>query len=304
MTSYTDWRSQLPVVSGRLQFGALLANQSWFRVGGPADVLFKPKDIDDLCHFLKNRPQNVPVTILGAASNVLIRDGGIAGIVIRLSAGFADITRFEDCLEIGAAALDRTVAMQAADWGLTGFEFLVGVPGSIGGAVKMNAGCYGREIKDVLVWADIVNLDGQIQRLSAAELEFSYRHSNLDATQIVVRVCLRGVAGDSAPIHQRLQQLLAERESSQPVKGRTGGSTFKNPSPDSAWQLIDTAGCRGLQIGGAQVSEKHCNFLLNLGQATAAELEQLGETVRQRVERQTGKKLQWEIIRLGESQRR
>lgn len=294
-----DWRTQLPTVAGRLQFDAPLANQVWFRVGGPADVLYRPKDVADLCLFLQQRPEGVPITILGAASNVLIRDGGISGIVIRLSGGFAEITRDGDCLEVGAGALDRTVALYAAEQGLQGLEFLVGVPGTIGGAVKMNAGCYGRELKDVLEWADVIDFNGNLSRLTPADLKFDYRQSSLTPDQIVIKVRLKGLPGVVAEIQERLKKLLCEREESQPVKGRTGGSTFRNPSPQSAWQLIDAAGCRGLTIGDAQVSDKHCNFLLNLGTASAADIETLGETVRERVLQQSGVSLHWEIVRLG-----
>lgn len=294
-----DWLKNLPDVKGRYQPGALLSEQTWFRVGGPADLLFRPQTHEDLATFLQWKPESVPVTLLGAGSNILVGDGGISGVVIRLGRGFADIQIEGTNLIVGAAALDRTVALTCADAGLSGLEFLVGVPGTIGGAVKMNAGCYRQEVKDVLLWADVMDYQGKITRLSNAELGFTYRHSALREDQIVIAACFGLSMSQPGVIHDRLSQLLSEREQSQPVKGRTGGSTFKNPISHKAWELIDKAGCRGLQIGDAQVSEKHCNFLLNLGTATAKELAQLGEQVRQRVETVSGVLLEWEIIRLG-----
>lgn len=294
-----EWLDNLPTVEGRYQPQALLAKQTRFRVGGPADLLFKPQTIDDLILFLKAKPAGIPVTVLGAGSNVLVRDGGIAGVVIRLGRGFAEINIEGTQVIIGAGALDRTVALTLADAGLSGLEFLVGVPGTIGGAVKMNAGCYGQEVKDTLVWVDVMDHQGQISRLSKAQLNFSYRHSSLADDQIVIAACFELIPSEPAKIHQALSRLLAEREESQPVKGYTGGSTFKNPLPHKSWQLIDQAGCRGLQVGEAQMSEKHCNFMLNLCNATAKDLEMLGEQVRNRVRQTSGVDLQWEIIRLG-----
>lgn len=295
----TDWLANLPDVRGRYQPGALLSEQTWFRVGGPADLLFRPQTREALTTFLQWKPELIPVTLLGAGSNVLVGDGGIPGIVIRLGRGFADIQIEGTSIVVGAAALDRTVALTCADAGLSGLEFLVGVPGTIGGAVKMNAGCYGQEVKDVLLWADVMDYQGKVTRLSNAELGFTYRHSALRDDQIVVAACFDLKTAIPGVIHERLIQLLSEREQSQPVKGRTGGSTFKNPVPHKAWELIDKADCRGLQIGQAQVSEKHCNFLLNLAEATAKELADLGEQVRKRVESTSGILLEWEIIRLG-----
>lgn len=294
-----DWLTNLPNVKGRYQPGALLSEQTWFRVGGAADLLFRPQTHEDLATFLQWKPASVPVTLLGAGSNVLVGDGGISGVVIRLGRGFANIQIEGTNLIVGAGALDRTVALTCADAGLSGLEFLVGVPGTIGGAVKMNAGCYGQEVKDVLLWADVMDYQGKVTRLSNAELGFTYRHSTLHHDQIVITACFELRIAQPSAIHERLAQLLSEREQSQPVKGRTGGSTFKNPIPHKAWELIDKAGCRGLQIGEAQVSEKHCNFLLNLGEATAKELAELGEQVRQRVEAASGILLEWEIIRFG-----
>lgn len=295
-----DWCQSLPKVRGRYNFNSLMASQTWFRVGGEADILFRPVDLGDLKTFMAKRPVDTPVYVVGAGSNLLVRDGGIRGIVIRLGRGFATIERDGLEIEVGAGALDRTVAMTCGEWGLSGLEFLVGVPGTIGGAVKMNAGCYGSETKDRLVWADVMDFSGQVQRLTPADLGMSYRYSNLRPDQIVVKARFKCDKGDSQEIMQRLEALLAEREASQPVRGRTGGSTFRNPEGHSAWKLIDEAGCRGLTIGQAQVSEKHCNFLLNMGASSAADLENLGETVRKQVKDTSGYDLHWEIIRIGE----
>ena len=306
LPSFGDWRDDLPTVRGRYVFNAPLSDQTWFRVGGPADVLYQPADQDDLSFFLKNKPTGIPVYIVGAGSNLLVRDGGLRGIVIRLGRGFSSLDLQENALEVGAGALDRTVALTCAQAGLGGLEFLVGVPGTIGGAVKMNAGCYGLEVKDVLDWADVMTLDGVVTRLSADDLAMTYRHSSLRDEDIVVRARFRCHQIDPDEGNQKVQKLLAEREDTQPVRGRTGGSTFRNPdSPDplsakKAWQLIDDAGCRGLQIGDAQVSPKHCNFLLNLAGATAQEIETLGDTVRDRVKATSGIDLVWEIVRIGE----
>lgn len=293
--------TDLPSVRGRYTPQARLADLTWFRVGGPTDVLFRPADCDDLSLFLSQISSDIPVTILGAGSNVLVRDGGIPGVVIRLGRGFSEATLGEDgtTLSVGAGCLDRTVALTCQERGLGGLEFLVGIPGTIGGAVKMNAGAYGTEIKDVLVWADVMDPQGVKHRLTRDDLGFSYRHSELPPGWIVVGAALGGEPQDPQVISPKLQHILAEREATQPVRGRTGGSTFKNPLPEKAWELIDKAGCRGLMIGDAQVSEKHCNFLLNLDKASAQDLESLGEEVRQRVFQLTGHELEWEIIRLG-----
>lgn len=293
--------SDLPLVRGRYTPQARLADQTWFRVGGATDVLFRPADGDDLSSFLSQISSEIPITILGAGSNVLVRDGGISGVVIRLGRGFSTISVEDKEAEIyvGAGCLDRTVALHCQEIGLGGLEFLVGIPGTIGGAVKMNAGAYGTEIKDVLIWADVLDPQGIKHRLSASDLGFSYRHSELPENWIVVGAALEGNHDDPQVISEKLHHILAEREATQPTRGRTGGSTFKNPLPEKAWELIDKAGCRGLKVGDAQVSEKHCNFLLNLDQATAQDLETLGEEVRSRVLQKTGHQLEWEIIRLG-----
>ena len=292
----------LPPLRGRVEVNAPLGPATWFRVGGAADVLVRPADLDDLLLLLRDMPADISLTILGAASNMIIRDGGIAGMVLRLARGFGDVVVEADGIIAGAAALDVTVAETAAAAGLAGLEFLVGIPGSIGGAVAMNAGAYGREIKDVLEWVDIATPEG-LMRLDAAALHFAYRHAQLPARGVVVRAKLRATLGDKAEISARLAEIRAAREATQPVRARTGGSTFKNPPGDrKAWELIDAAGCRGLLRGAAQVSEKHCNFLINLGGASAADIEALGEDVRARVLAHSGIALEWEIRRIGRAQ--
>ncbi|MBJ7251009.1 MAG: UDP-N-acetylmuramate dehydrogenase [Acetobacteraceae bacterium] len=289
----------LPPLRGRVDRAAPLGPATWFRVGGPADVLVRPADLNDLLLLLRDMPADMPLTVLGAASNMIIRDGGIAGVVMRLARGFGDVMVEADGIIAGAAALDVTVAETAAAAGLAGLEFLVGIPGSIGGAVAMNAGAYGVEIKDVLDWAEITTPEGLL-RLDAAALHFAYRYAQLPARSVVVRARLRAVAGDKTAIAARLAEIRAAREATQPARARTGGSTFKNPHGDrKAWELIDAAGCRGLTRGAAQVSEKHCNFLLNLGGASAADIEALGEEVRARVLAHSGIALEWEIRRIG-----
>jgi UDP-N-acetylmuramate dehydrogenase len=289
----------LPPLRGRVERDAPLGAATWFRVGGPADVLVRPADLDDLLLLLRDMPPDMPLTVLGSASNLIIRDGGIAGVVLRLARGFGDVVVEANGIIAGAAALDVTVAETAAASGLGGLEFLVGIPGSIGGAVAMNAGAYGVEIKDVLDWVEIATPDGLL-RLDASALHFAYRHAQLPARGVVVRARLRALAGDKTAIAARLAEIRAAREATQPVRARTGGSTFKNPHGErKAWELIDAAGCRGLKHGAAQVSEKHCNFLLNLGGASAAEIEALGEEVRARVLAHSGIALEWEIRRIG-----
>ena len=290
---------RLPAVRGRLTANAPLAGVTWFRVGGPAEVMFRPADRDDLLDFLAAKPADVPVTVLGVASNVLIRDGGLPGITLRLGRGFADITADGSDILCGAAALDLNVATAAKLAGIAGLEFLSGVPGTIGGAVRMNAGAYGKETKDVLVWAEAADADGKVHRLSNADLEFEYRRSALPDDWICLGARLHGEAGDPAEIEARMKEIQSQRADSQPIRSRTGGSTFKNPPGQKAWQLIDAAGCRGLKLGGAMVSDKHCNFLINIGEATAADLENLGEEVRRRVKETSGIELDWEIKRLG-----
>jgi UDP-N-acetylmuramate dehydrogenase len=289
----------LPPPRGELITNAPVGKQTWFGVGGPAEILFRPADAADLGVFLSALPPEIPITVIGVGSNLLIRDRGIAGVVIRLGRGFAGIEIERDEVRVGAALLDRILAFAAADAGIGGFEFLSGIPGSIGGSVRMNAGAYGREIKDLFVSATALDRSGGTHTVDCRKMELSYRHCGVDPSWIFVEARLRGMAGDRATIASRLTEIRAAREATQPVRARTGGSTFKNPPGDSAWRLIDAAGCRGLVCGGAMVSEKHTNFLINTGSATAADLEALGEEVRRRVYETSGIALEWEIERIG-----
>ena len=289
----------LPPLRGRAQADAPLAPATWFRVGGAAEALVRPADARDLAAFLRALPHTVPVQVIGACSNLIIRDGGLPGIVIRLARGFSRIMTEPDGVIAGAAALDVTVAEHAAAAGLAGLEFLCGIPGSVGGAVAMNAGAYDGEVAHVLDWAEAITRGGEFIRLDAPALAFAYRHARLPAGSIVVRARFRARAGLTTAIAARMAEIRADREASQPVRARTGGSTFRNPPHMKAWELIDAAGCRGLGRGGAQVSEKHCNFLINTGAATAADLEGLGEEVRRRVFAASGVSLEWEIHRIG-----
>jgi UDP-N-acetylmuramate dehydrogenase len=290
---------RLPKLRGRMQEDAALAPATWFRVGGPAELLVRPADAEDLCGFLAGLPLEIPVVAIGAASNLIVRDGGIPGVVIRLARGFNAIETQADGVVAGAACLDVTVAEHAAAAGLAGLEFLSGIPGTIGGAVAMNAGAYGGDVASVLDWAEVVTRDGTLVRLDAARLAFAYRHAALPPGAIVVRARLRAQPGEPAIIAGRMAEIRASREATQPVRARTGGSTFRNPPNMKAWELIDAAGCRGLVRGGAQVSEKHCNFLLNTADATAADIEGLGEEIRRRVHAMSGVALEWEIRRIG-----
>jgi len=289
----------LPPVRGTYAEGALLKDLMWFRAGGPAEILFRPADAEDLATFLYAKPADVLVTVIGVGSNLLIRDGGIPGVVIRLPGSFGKITGEGTRIRAGAAALDAAVARAAAEAGVAGLEFLRGIPGTIGGALRMNAGCYGREIKDVFAEARAIDGSGNIVTLNASDMEFVYRKSGVPEGFVFVEAVLQGEAGDPDEVRARMNALVEQRESTQPVKAKTGGSTFKNPPGHKAWQLIDEAGCRGLMHGAAQVSEKHCNFLINTGEATAAEIEGLGEDVRARVKDKFGIELEWEIKRVG-----
>lgn len=292
--------SQLPQVRGRYSMGEPLSKYVWFGVGGPADVIFKPADTEDLVFFLKEKPSDIPVFVLGVGSNVLIRDGGLSGVVIRLGRGFTHCVVEGDTLIAGAGVLDRTVALTAADAGLAGLEFLASIPGTVGGALKMNAGCYDSEIKDVLLWAKALDMQGNLKTYSVEDLQYTYRHCGLEEPVIFVEACFQSKAKQpAAEIHQKINELLARREASQPIRAKTGGSTFKNPEGMRAWELIDKVGGRGLKIGDAQFSEKHCNFLINTNNATAAEIEALGELVREKVQNECGVELQWEIMRIG-----
>jgi UDP-N-acetylmuramate dehydrogenase len=289
----------LPPVRGSYVRGAPLKDLVWFRAGGPAEVLFRPADVDDLAAFLFARPQDMRVGVIGVGSNLLVRDGGVPGVVIRLSSAFGRIAVEGARVRAGAAALDAAVARAAADAGVGGLEFLRGVPGTIGGALRMNAGCYGREIKDVLVEATALDGHGEKRVLSGDDMGFSYRKSQAPDDLVFVEAVFEGVRDDPAAVRERMDKLVAQREATQPVKTRTGGSTFKNPPGQKAWELIDKSGCRGMTLGGAQVSEMHCNFLINTGAATASEIEGLGEAVRARVKAMFGVDLEWEIKRIG-----
>jgi UDP-N-acetylmuramate dehydrogenase len=294
---------RLPAVRGRLAADAPLAPVTWFRVGGPAEVLFRPADEEDLCAFLAACPSDVPVTVVGVASNLLVRDGGIPGVVVRLGRGFAEVSADRGDgggrIRAGAGALDLNVALAARDAGIGGLEFLSGIPGTVGGAVRMNAGAYGREVKDAIVEAVAVDRQGRRHRLDRAGLGLSYRHSELPEDWIVTSALFEGEPADPDELSRRIEEIARARAESQPVRARTGGSTFANPEGAKAWELIDRAGCRGLALGGAQVSEKHCNFLINTGDAVAADLEDLGEEVRRRVRAISGVELRWEIRRIG-----
>ncbi len=288
-----------PDWNGRLLNDKPLAPYTWFRVGGPAEVIATPFDEAALSQLLA--ATNGPILAIGVGSNLLVRDGGIDGTVIRLGRGFNEITVDGTRIRAGSAVLDAKVATAAADAGIAGLEFLRGVPGTIGGAVRMNAGCYGTETKDRLVEARVAFRDGSVKTLSNAELGFRYRHSDLPDDAVVIDATFEGEADDPAAIHDRMTTLMSNRETSQPIREKTGGSTFRNPEGESAWKLVDAAGGRGLRVGGAQMSEKHCNFMINTGDASAADLEGLGETIRQRVKETSGHDLHWEIKRVGKA---
>ena len=289
----------LPPVRGSIARDVGLKDMVWFRAGGPADVLFRPADVKDLGMFLAARSSDIPVYVIGVGSNLLIRDGGMPGTVVRLPASFGKIEAHGTRIRAGAAALDAHVARVAADAGIAGLEFLRGVPGTVGGALRMNAGCYGREIADIFVEATALDGQGNAVTLTAAEMGFSYRHSEARDDLIFVEAVFEGTPDKPEAIKARMEELAANREASQPIRSKTGGSTFKNPPGHKAWELIDRAGCRGLMHGAAQVSEKHCNFLINTGEASAADIEALGEDVRRRVKETQGVSLEWEIKRIG-----
>ncbi len=293
---------QIPV-RGKLTAGAPLAPLVWFKSGGTAEWLFEPADTADLCAFLEQLPPPVPVMALGLGSNLIVRDGGVAGVVIRLGKAFAKVAKCADLtLECGGGASGILVSSTARDEGIAGLEFLRSIPGTVGGFVRMNGGAYGREVKDILVDCDVVIRSGEIATLPLSELGYTYRHSDLVDGCIVVAARFKGEAGDPAAIQAEMDRISTSREASQPLRSKTGGSTFKNPEGGKAWELVDKAGCRGLTLGGAQVSEKHTNFLINTGEATSAEIEALGEEVRRRVREQSGVELEWEIKRVGKAQ--
>lgn len=297
-------QSYLPDLRGKLNFKVPLNARSWFRVGGPAEVLINPADTEDLAYIIQNIPLNWPVFTLGATSNLLIRDGGIEGISLQLRRGFNDIIPDDaEGLIVGAGCLDTVVAENAVQLHLEGMEFLIGIPGSIGGAILMNAGAHGSEIASILDWVEIMTREGEIIQLPAASLGLSYRHSSLPQDAIILRARLQGKKSNPDTIRNYMDAIRKQREQTQPIRSRTGGSTFRNPDPSisqhKAWELIDMVGGRGLSIGGAQVSQKHCNFLINTGNATASDIENLGEELRRRVFESFGIKLIWEIKRVG-----
>ncbi len=305
MTGFPDivpaLSAAMPKLRGRMLANQRLSDVTWFRVGGPAQVLFTPADEEDLAYFLLNLPPEIPVTAIGLGSNLLVRDGGVEGVVIRLARGFNEVTVEDDLVKTGTAVPDVKVSRTAADAGLSGLAFYRGVPGAIGGALRMNAGAYGRETKDALVEARAIDRKGKLHVLKNGDFGYSYRHSSVPKDFIFTQAIYKGEPGDPAAIAAEMEKITEARESTQPIKSRTGGSTFKNPPGQKSWQLIDAAGCRGLVVGDAQVSEMHCNFLINRGNATAADIENLGEEVRRRVKENSGVELEWEIVRLGKT---
>ena len=293
--------NRLPKVRGRYQENVPLSRSTWFQVGGPAEVTFKPSDLEDLQHFLKDCPRDIPIHVIGVGSNLLVRDGGVSGVVIRLGRGFTNMYIDGQSMDIGSAVMDRNVAMASAEAEIEGFEFLCGIPGTMGGALRMNAGAYGSDISQILEWALVVDRQGKLHCLKVEDLGLSYRHCSLPKDWIFVGARIRGRQGKRDEIQARIDEFLTKREETQPVRSRTGGSTFANPNGHSAWKLIDDAGGRGLKVGGAQMSELHCNFMLNTGDATAEDLEMLGETIKEIVKSTSGIDLRWEIERIGES---
>jgi UDP-N-acetylmuramate dehydrogenase len=292
-------KAKMPKLRGRLLPNQSLAELTWFRVGGAAQLLFMPEDESDLSLFLANLPAEIAVTVIGLGSNLIVRDGGVPGLVIRLGRGFGDVTVEGTRIRAGAAVPDVKVARAAQDAGIAGLSFMRGIPGGVGGALRMNGGAYGRETKDALIEARAVDRQGRAHVLSNRDMGYTYRHCGAPADYIFTQALYQGEPGDPAVIAAEMDKITESREATQPIKSRTGGSTFKNPPNGKAWQLIDAAGCRGLKVGGAQVSEMHCNFLINLGGATAADIETLGETVRRRVKENSGVELEWEIERIG-----
>jgi UDP-N-acetylmuramate dehydrogenase len=294
-----DLKAKMPALRGRLLANQTLAELTWFRVGGPAQVLFMPEDEQDLGYALAHLPADIPVTVIGLGSNLIVRDGGVPGVAIRLGRGFGNVTVEDTRIRAGAAVPDVKVARAAQEAGIAGLSFMRGIPGGVGGALRMNGGAYGRETKDALIEARAVDRAGRVHVLRNADMGYNYRHCGVPADYIFTEALYQGERGDPAVIAAEMDKITESREATQPIKSRTGGSTFKNPQGRKAWQLIDAAGCRGLKIGGAQVSEMHCNFLINRGGATAADIEALGENVRRRVKETSGVALEWEIERIG-----
>ena len=296
-----DLAALMPQLRGRVSANQSLAPFTWFKVGGPAQILFTPADEPDLAYFLKSLPADIAVTQIGLGSNLIVRDGGVPGVVIRLGGrAFGAVELLDGArVRVGTAMPDQIFAKRVAEAGLAGMEFYCGIPGSIGGALRMNAGAHGGETVDVLVEARGVDRRGNIRTFSNADMGYSYRHSDAPEDVIFTSVMFQGRADEPAAIKERMAEITAKREASQPIRERTGGSTFANPKPQSAWQVVDAAGCRGLVMGDAQVSEMHCNFLINRGKATAADIEGLGEEVRRRVKEDSGVELRWEIKRIG-----
>jgi UDP-N-acetylmuramate dehydrogenase len=293
-------KAAMPQLRGRLLANQSLAELTWFRVGGPAQVLFTPLDADDLAYFLARLPAELPVYVVGVGSNLIVRDGGMPGVVIRLSPrGFGETSAQGDTVSAGAGALDKRVAETAAAANISGLEFFFGIPGTIGGALRMNAGANGAETKDVLIEATGVGRDGSKLNFTNAEMKFAYRNAGVEPSVIFTSARFRGTIAAPEAIRTRMNEVQSHRETAQPIREKTGGSTFKNPPGESAWKLIDAAGCRGLRVGGAQVSEMHCNFLINTDDATGHDIETLGETVRARVKENCGIELHWEIKRIG-----
>jgi UDP-N-acetylmuramate dehydrogenase len=300
-----DLASQFPNLRGRLIPNQSLAELTWFRVGGPAQALFAPADEEDLAYFLGRLPAAIPVTVIGLGSNLIVRDGGVSGVVVRLGRGFSGIGVEEGHrIRVGTAVPDVKVARAAQEAAIAGLSFYRGIPGAIGGALRMNGGAYGRETKDALVEARGIDRSGAVRVFSNADMHYSYRHCGAGDEVIFTQALFQGTPGDRAVIAAEMNKITEAREATQPIKSRTGGSTFKNPPGHKAWQLIDAAGCRGLVVGDAQVSELHCNFLINRGSASAADIETLGETVRRRVRENSGVALDWEIKRIGVAARR
>jgi UDP-N-acetylmuramate dehydrogenase len=296
----SDLRARMPALRGRLLSNQSLAEFTWFRVGGPAQALFVPEDEGDLAFFLGALPSEIPVTVVGLGSNLIVRDGGVPGVVIRLGRGFGEV-KIESGSRVraGAAVPDVKVSRIAQEAAIAGLAFFRGIPGAVGGALRMNGGAYGRETKDAVIDVRGVDRHGRVGVFANTDMHYSYRHCGLSEDIIFIEALFQGTPGNAETIAAEMEKITEARETTQPIKSRTGGSTFKNPPGHKAWQLIDAAGCRGLRVGNAQVSEMHCNFLINLGGATAADIEDLGETVRKRVKENSGVELEWEIKRIG-----